>query len=61
MGDMYQDSSGFSKKLKKYFGSMNYTIRKAKSSINLAGIDENLTNIHGHSLSVMNSNYRKYK
>ena len=60
-GDIYQDATGFSKKLKKYYGNMNYTIRKAKSSINLVSIDENLANIQGHSLSIMNSNYRKYK
>ena len=60
-GDMYQDATGFSKKIKKYYGNMNYTIRKAKSSINLVSINENLANIQGHSLGTQNQYYRNYK
>ena len=60
-GDNYQDATGFSKKLKTIFKSMNYTIRRARSSINLVRVNSELTIIQGHSLGTQNQFYRNYK
>jgi hypothetical protein len=58
--ELYKDSSGLSKKMKKYLGFKNYTMRKAKSSINLKSIDQDVCEAQGHSLNTQMSNYREY-
>ena len=60
-GDLYKDATGFSKRLGVIFGNMNYAIRDAKSSINLKGVNKNVADAQGHSLTTMNEHYRKYK
>ena len=58
--ELYKDSSGLSKKMKKYLCFKNYTMRKAKSSINLKSIDLDVCDAQGHSLNTQMSNYREY-
>ena len=58
--ELYKDSSGLSKKMKKYLGFKNYTMRKAKSSINLKSIDQDVCEAQGHNLQTQMSNYREY-
>ena len=41
--ELYKDSSGISKKMKKYLGFKNFTMRKANSSINLKSIGQNFS------------------
>ena len=59
--ELYKDATGFSKRLGVIFGNMNYAIRDAKSSINLKGVNKNVADAQGHSLTTMNEHYRKYK
>ena len=47
--ELYKDSNGLSKKMKKNLGFKNNTMRKAKSSINLKSIDRDVCEAQGHS------------
>lgn len=60
-GELYSDATGFSKRLGVIFGNMNYTLRDAKSSINLKNINVNVANAQGHTIDTQNQFYRKYK
>lgn len=60
-GELYSDATGFSKRLGVIFGNMNYTLRDAKSSINLKNINMNVANAQGHTIETQNQFYRKYK
>jgi hypothetical protein len=60
-GLLYNDATGFSKRLKVIFGNMNYTLRDAKSSINLKGVNSDVATSQGHSLETQITHYRKYK
>ena len=59
--ETYKDATGFSTRLEALFGSKNYELRKAKSSINLANVDMSVCHNQGHSLQVQMSNYRSHK
>ena len=60
-GGLYKDASGLSKKMRRHYGFLNYTLRKAKSSVNLIGVDTSVADAQGHSLGIQNDYYRDYK
>ena len=46
--------------MKNYLGFKNYTMRKARSSINLKSVDQDVSEVQGRSLNTQMSNDGEY-